>query len=171
MAVFLAACAMTPSYETVFVPNAQVSSWVQGCYLRDGERGSFVAYVPKGSTCEYNHEILFIAVEDSTDGLTLESLRKIMNLRKAYLSTKECVHMKVLQDDSRQIVWEETATQCADGGPSYSITKVLLGREEIHRVEYTNTKPALPRESKMFWRNNIQNAYVEKNFRPVYENE
>ena len=158
-------CAVTPTYETVFVPNESESSWVLACHMGEGGVGSFVTYVPKGSTCADNDQMLAISVHDMP--VIPESLGVYLKKRKAWVSSQECQELSIIEKTNQHIIWETVSGECSDNPSSYSITKILLGNEAIHLIEYSSEK-YLSTGEKAHWTEAIEKAYVEKNYQRVY---
>ena len=158
------ACSSVAPIETTFVPSALAKDWVLGCQLGNGERGSFVSYVPHGQTCESHSETLYISnldvpVENSSLGTYLKN-------RAAWLSKRGCARVTVLSQDLRQITWEEIPTsKCADRN-YYELSKVMLGKESIQLIDYSNESPTPSVVAE--WKKAFEDAHPEKDLQPSW---
>jgi len=170
LSTFLSGCTSRAvlNYETVFVPSDSSFTWKRGCFKGEGENGSFITYLPPQSTCEHHGEMLTIQFNNFGLPPTRASLSAYFSKRQNYGSNKECYNFKIILEDEKNIMWVQSPKKCSDRQKSYSISKLLLGKDGIHMVEYSNRDSNLTDKKMKLWENNIKNTYVEKNGQSVY---
>ena len=163
--VFLVSCAShkVQNYETVYVQSKESLTWSRGCFLGDGGNGSFVTYLPLNSTCEDHNEMLSIHSNDFDLPIMKSSLNTYFEKRKIYGTNNSCLNFRIIQEDQYSLMWEQSPLKCTDEKKQYTITKLFLGKENIHMVEYSHVYKLLTKTDKTLWLEDIKKSYVEKN--------
>lgn len=159
------------SYETVFVPADVSDSWETGCYLGEGDIGSFVIYVPRGSSCGNSAESLSIAFLDIDLPTDRNSLQVYFDRRSKSLMDSKCVVLTILKDGDTELMWEEDLTNCVGTRSLYALRKMFVGIDGLHDVTYTNSDIEYSDEKKTRWKQFLLDSYVEKDQKRVYEEE